>query len=229
MTSLHSPRLRTMLEASAWARALPPPELDRVVAETAVRLCPAGSLVCRKGEAVEHWVGIVDGLVKMASVSREGKPMSFTGIGTGGWFGEGSLLKDEPRRYDIVALRDSLVAYMPRGTFARLLDTHFAFNRFLIVQLNERLGQFIALVEHDRLHGPEARLARSLAGLFHPVLYPGIGPTLPVSQEELGQLVGLSRQRVNQALKRLEAEGLVRVEYGGVTVLDLARLRDYGG
>jgi CRP-like cAMP-binding protein len=109
-----------------------------------------------------------------------------------------------------------------------LLDESVAFNRFLLIQLNERLGQFIGQVEHDRLHGPEARLARSLAGLFNPVLYPGIGPTLPVSQEELGQLVGLSRQRVNQALKRLEAEGLLTVEYGGVTVLDLARLREYG-
>ena len=221
-------RLRTMLEASAWARALAPAELDRVAGETVVRTCPAGGLVCRKGEAVEHWIGVVDGLVKMASVSAEGKPMSFTGIGTGGWFGEGSLLKDEPRRYDIVALRDSIVAYMPRATFARLLDRHIPFNRFLLVQLNERLGQFIAQVERDRLHGPEARLARSLAGLYNPVLYPGIGPTLPVSQEELGQLVGLSRQRVNQALKRLESEGLVSVEYGGVTVRDLARLRDYG-
>jgi CRP-like cAMP-binding protein len=222
-------RLRRMLDASAWARALPPAEVDRVVAETALRPCAAGELVCRKGEAVEHWIGIVDGLVKMASASVDGKPTSFTGIGTGGWFGEGSLLKDEPRRYDIVALRDSIVAYMPRATFARLLDTNLAFNRFLLTQLNERLGQFIALVEHDRLRGPEARLARSLAGLYNPVLYPGLGATLPVSQEELGQLVGLSRQRVNQALKRLEGEGLVRVEYGGVTVLDLARLRDYGG
>jgi len=217
-----------MLAASAWASALPPAEFDRVVAETVVRTHPPGGLVCRKGEAVDHWVGVVDGLVKMANVSVEGKPMSFTGIGTGGWFGEGSLLKDEPRRYDIVALRESQIAYMPRATFARLLDTNFAFNRFLIVQLNERLGQFIAMIEHGRLLGPEARLARVLAGLFNPVLYPGIGSSLPVSQEELGQLVGLSRQRVNQALKCLEAEGLLRVEYGSVTVLDLARLRVYG-
>jgi CRP-like cAMP-binding protein len=217
-----------MLEASAWARALSAADLDRVAAETSVRQVPSGGLVCRKGERVDHWIGVVDGLVKMANVSADGKPMSFTGIGTGAWFGEGSLLKDEPRRYDIVALRDTLVAAMPRATFTRLLETNIAFNRFLIVQLNERLGQFIAQVEHDRLHGPEARLARSLAGLFNPVLYPGIGPTLPVSQEELGQIVGLSRQRVNQALKRLEAEGLLRVEYGGVTVLDLERLRNYG-
>ncbi|MFO1284717.1 MAG: Crp/Fnr family transcriptional regulator [Burkholderiales bacterium] len=220
--------LRRMLESSAWARALSPPDLDRVESETLVRSCPAGGLVVRKGDPVEHWIGVIDGLAKMANVSADGKPMSFTGLPAGAWFGEGSLLKDEPRRYDAVALRDSLIAMMPRATFLRLLESNFAFNRFIIVQLNERLGQFIGMIEHDRLLGPEGRLARSLASLFNPVLYPGVGPRIPISQEELGQLVGLSRQRVNQALKQLESSGLLRVDYGGITVHDVERLRRYG-
>ncbi len=58
----------------------------------------------------------------MANVSADGKPTTFTGIPSGGWFGEGSLLKNEPRRYDIVALRDSTIAYVPRTTFMALLD-----------------------------------------------------------------------------------------------------------
>lgn len=221
--------LDRILKASPWADALSPVLRARVEMETTTRLCPAGSHVCRKGEAVEHWIGIVDGLVKMTNVSVEGKPMSFTGIGSGGWFGEGSLLKTEPRRYDIVALRDSTVAAMPRATFMALLDSSVPFNRHIITQLNERLSQFIGMVEHDRLLGPDARLARSLAGLFNPVLYPGSGPTLLLSQEEMGQLVGLSRQRVNQALNTLERAGLVRVDYGGITVLDLPGLRRFEG
>jgi CRP-like cAMP-binding protein len=218
-----------MLRAAPWARALTPDLRAKVETDIAVRPCAQGTLACRRGEPVEHWIGIVDGLVKMANVSADGKPTSFTGIPAGGWFGEGSLLKDEPRRYDIVALRDSQIAYMPRATFMHLLDSSVAFNRFLLVQLNERLAQFIAMVEHDRLLGPDARLARGLAALFNPHLYPGVGPTLPITQEEIGQLVGLSRQRVNQALKRLEREGLLRIEYGGVTVRDLAGLRAFEG
>jgi CRP-like cAMP-binding protein len=221
--------LADMLRNAPWARELTSEQRARVESDTIVRPCPEGSLVCRKGESVEHWIGVVDGLVKMANVSADGKPTSFTGIASGGWFGEGSLLKEEPRRYDIVALRASLIAYMPRATFMRLLDASVAFNRFLLIQLNERLSQFIAMVEHDRLLGPDARLARGLAGLFNPVLYPGVRPTLPITQEEIGQLVGLSRQRVNQALKRLESEGLLRIEYGGVTVTDLAGLRRFEG
>ena len=216
-----------MLEASPWARTLPDDERARVEAEIVVRTCPAGGYVCRKGEPVEHWIGVIDGLVKMANVSADGKPTSFVGIARGGWFGEGSLLKDEPRRYDIVALRASEIAYMPRATFLRLLEASMAFNRYLLKQLNERLGQFIAMVEHDRLLGPDARIARCLAAMFNPHLYPGVGPVLPIAQEELGQLAGMSRQRVNQALKRLEQAGLLRVDYGGVTVLDLAGLREF--
>jgi CRP/FNR family transcriptional regulator, cyclic AMP receptor protein len=219
--------LKSLLQASPWARTLSPTELARVEAETVTRVCAPGALVCRKGEPVEAWIGVIDGLVKMANVSPDGKPTSFVGVGSGGWFGEGSLLKDEPRRYDIVALRESAIAYMPRATFMRLLDTSLPFNRFLIVQLNERLGQFIGMVEHDRLMGPDARLARCLAGMFNPHLYPGIRPSLPISQEEIAQLAGLSRQRANQALQRLEQAGLLRIDYGGITVIDLAGLRNF--
>ena len=117
------PTFAAMLRAAPWARALAPADFARVEAETKTRVCPAGTLVCRKGEPVERWIGVVDGLVKMANVSPNGKPTSFAGLPRGGWFGEGSLLKDEPRRYDIVALRDSRVASMPRATFMWLLDT----------------------------------------------------------------------------------------------------------
>jgi CRP-like cAMP-binding protein len=93
------------------------------------------------------------------------------------------LLKNEPRRYDAVALRNSVVAYMPRDTFTLLLDSSVAFNRFLLIQLNERLGQFIAMVEHDRLLGPEGRLATELAALFNPMGNPLI--VLPLSSSRV--------------------------------------------
>jgi CRP-like cAMP-binding protein len=97
-------------------------------------------------------------------------------------------------------------------------------------QLNERLGQFIGAREIDRLSDPDARGARSLAALFHPVLYPGVGELLRITQQELGYLVGLSRQRVNEALKALQQRGVIRIEYGGVRVLDLEGLsRDVRG
>ena len=216
-----------LLRASPWAGELDPGHLDRLIADCLERRVPAGGLVCRKGDPVDHWFGVIDGLVKISTVSVEGKAVTFTGVPAGGWFGEGSLLKEETRRYDAVALRESRIACLPRATFQWLLDGSIAFNRHLLLQLNERLGQFIATVEFDRLLGPDARVARCLAQLFNPLLYPGSGPRLAISQGELGFLTGLSRQRVNQALQALEKAGLLQVDYGSITVVSLDGLRGF--
>ena len=219
--------LNEMLRASLWTRSLAPQQIARVEAETQVRTLPVGVPACRKGEPVEHWIGVIDGLVKMTSVTPEGKTTTFLGVTSGGWFGEGSLLKDRTRKYDVVTLRESIVAYMPRATFEWLLDTSIDFNRFLLMQLNERLGQFIAMVEYERLLETDARVARSLASLFNPVLYPEHAAEVQLSQEEVGYLTGISRQRANQALQVLEKAGLLKVEYGRIRILDLEGLRSF--
>jgi CRP-like cAMP-binding protein len=167
----------------------------------------------------------------MSSDSAQGNglamPITFTGVPSGGWFGEGTVLKMELYRYNIQALRKSEVAGITAETFLWLLGRSIGFNRFVMNQLNERLGQFIAAREIDRLTHPDERVARSLAALFNPVLYPGVGEVMRITQQELGYLVGLSRQRVNRALLALEQAGVVRVEYGGVRVLLLSGLRCY--
>jgi CRP/FNR family transcriptional regulator, cyclic AMP receptor protein len=109
-----------------------------------------------------------------------------------------------------------------------LFENSVAFNRFLVRQLNERLGQFIGAMEYDRTLDATGRVARSIASLFNPILYPDLTRHLEITQEEIGALSGISRQNANQCLKRLEAMGLLRLEYGGVTVIDLDRLRSYG-
>ncbi|MDP2096240.1 MAG: Crp/Fnr family transcriptional regulator, partial [Hydrogenophaga sp.] len=128
-------------------------------------------------------------------------------------------------RYNVQALRKCRVAGVPVDTFHWLLDHSIGFNRFVMLQLNERLGQFIAAREIDRLNNPDLRVARNLAALFHPLLSPNVDGILRITQQELAYLVGLSRQRVNEALSTLSAKGWIRVEYGGLRVLDLAALR----
>ena len=218
-----------MLQRTIWASQLPPEDFDRACEGTCERLVAADGFVCRKGEPVEHWFGVIDGLAKMSSDWASGKTASYTGIAAGGWFGEGSMLKTEPRRYDVIALRDTRVACMKRETFHWLLDHSIAFNRFVINQINERLGLFIGLLESERLADIDARVARAISALFHPVLQPGIESRIAISQEEIGLLAGVSRQRVNRSMQTLEKSGFLVAKYGGVTVLDLDGLRRFGG
>ncbi|MDH0735316.1 Crp/Fnr family transcriptional regulator [Achromobacter spanius] len=214
--------------AAAWFRVLNAEQQSRVERDLSVQQVVAGSIIERKGELAQAWIGVLAGLVKVSVGNAEGKVASLTGVPAGGWIGEGSLLKREVRKYDIVALRDSVVARLPAPTFDWLLDTSIPFNRYLLHQLNERVAQFIGKAEYDRLLDPDARVARCLAELFNPLLYPGMGMRLTITQEEVGYLARVSRQRANQALRKLEEAGLLNVEYGAVRVLNLDGLKQYG-
>jgi CRP-like cAMP-binding protein len=229
--TLHQRRRRpttSELAGIPWLRVLGPEEHRRAVDALEVSNARPGDVVCRIGRPVIYWLGVVEGLLKMSTDTAQGGTMTFTGVPPGGWFGEGSLLKRELRKYDAVALSDCSIALLPRACFDWLLDSSIPFNRYLLVQLNERLSQFIGMVEYERLLDPDARMARCIADLFNPTLYPGIGPELPISQSELALLVGVSRQRANQSLQALERAGLVAVGYGGIRVLDLPGLRRHG-
>lgn len=226
--SLHRRRRqpsRQELAGIPWMRVLAASERDRAEAAVVVGDALPGDLVCRIARPVTYWFGVVEGLLKMSADNPDGTSMTFAGLPPGGWFGEGTALKREPYRYNVQALRASVVAGLPIDTFHWLLDHSIGFNRFVMNQLNERLALFIAAREIDRLDSPNARVARSLGALFNPVLYPGVGEVLRITQQELAYLVGLSRQRVNEALSALQAQGAIRIEYGGVRVLNLPALR----
>jgi CRP/FNR family cyclic AMP-dependent transcriptional regulator len=210
-----------------WLVVLDSTERERALDGLQVVEALPGEFLCKLGRQANYWFGLLDGLLKMSNDSSQGFAITFTGIPPGGWFGEGTLLKREAYRYNIEPLRPSLIAGLAIDTFEWLTETSIPFNRYLMNQLNERLGQFIAAREIDRLNDPDSRVARNLAALFHPVLYPGVGTLLRITQQELGYLVGLSRQRVNEALQALQDAGLIRVEYGGVRVLDLGGLRTW--
>jgi CRP/FNR family transcriptional regulator, cyclic AMP receptor protein len=208
-----------------WLHVLLPAEREMAVSNIKVGDAQAGDYVCRFGRPATYWFGIVEGLLKMSNDNEQGQSITFSGLPPGGWFGEGTVLKREIYKYNVQALRKSVVAGLPVDTFHWLLDHSIGFNRFVMNQLNERLGQFIAAREIDRMSNPDLRVARSLAALFNPVLFPGVGQVLRITQQELAYLVGLSRQRVNEALSCLEEQGIIQVEYGGLRVLDLQALR----
>jgi CRP-like cAMP-binding protein len=211
-----------------WLGLLTESERQRIAPQIVVSDPMTGDYVCRMGRQATYWFGVIEGLLKMSTDSASGRTITFTGVPPGGWFGEGTALKRESYRYNIMALRRSVVAGLPIDTFHWLLDNSIGFNRFVMNQLNERLAQFIEAREIDRSTNPDVRVARNLATLFNPTLYPGVGEILRITQQELAYLVGLSRQRVNVALNTLEKQGAIRIEYAGMRVLDLAALRSSG-
>lgn len=153
--------------------------------------------------------------------------MTFAGIPSGAWFGEGTVLKSEPWHYDAIAIRPSRIALLPAELFFRILDENLAFNRFLLEHINERLGQLMATVQNDRLSEPCLRVSNCLLAMFNPKLYPLSSAEIMLTQEKIGYLSGMTRQKVNRAVQGLQELGLINVSYGCVKVMDLDGLRRF--
>jgi CRP-like cAMP-binding protein len=210
------------LQMQPWFSQLPEETQARVADRVFTQAGSKGDVLLQAGEEVNGWYAVLSGLVKLQSSSSQGRVSAFLGVPDGEWFGEGSALKAEPRRYDVIALRDTLLLCLPRAQFDELLADSLPFNRFLVTHLNRRLGQAMAIIEAGRLRSPEQRVALYLSRVF----WQG-RRRLVLSQEELGHLAGLSRQTVNRALKSMEQQGLVSLEFGRVTMLDEHALAAY--
>ena len=223
MTS-ESKDARTLAADIPWLAVLTDAERDRAWNSLRFAAADTGTLVCRQGERIAGWLGVLDGLVRVASTDQSGCTTTITGVLAGGWFGEGTVLKREPCRFHAQALSRSQLAILPVEAFHALLDNSIRFNRLVMDQLNERLSHFIGAREWERLRRPDLRVACQLAQLHNPVLHPRAGTVVKLRQQELADLAGLSRQCVNRSLAQLQVRGLVRVQYGGVQVLDAAAL-----
>lgn len=227
LVKLASPNITALLKSSAWFPVLDDAAQQKVLDDLREVDVPQGGALCRRGDTPVHWYGAIDGLLKWTVTSGNGRSVTLGGLSAGSWFGEGTLLRGVPRTADIIALRPSRVALLPVDTFNWLHATQRSFDHFLLRQINERMHWFLGTFTAHHLLDTDSQVARALAGLFHPFLYPGMDRHLQISQEEIANLTGVSRQRCNAALKRLQESGILQIEYGGITVLDLPGLRRY--
>lgn len=211
------------LEKHLWFRQLPD-ERQADISDRALSLeGNKGEVLLHAGAKAQGWYAVLSGLVKLQSQPcQQGRVSAFIGVPDGEWFGEGSILKTEPRRYDVIALRDTQLLCLMSMDFDELLAHSLPFNHFLITHMNRRIGQAMAVIEAERLRTPNQRVALYLSRVFWQDRR-----RLTLSQEELGHLAGLSRQTVNRALKSMEQKGLVSLEFGRVTILDESALATF--
>jgi CRP/FNR family cyclic AMP-dependent transcriptional regulator len=217
-----------LASVATWARNLSDAEVGRVAPVMRLRQLNRGEHLMHLDDVVDAWHGAVSGVLRVGMVSNDGQIAGFSAVLGGAWFGEGSLLKNEPRRYDVVAVTDSVIAVLPGEMFRWLYENSPGFSRYLVHLLNERLGHFIATVGSDRTGNASARLAYTIASLYNPVLFPKTPGVLEMPQEDLGIFAGLSRQLTNRCLKQLAGKGLLEVTPAGIRVLDAKGLLSFG-
>ncbi|MEO7336956.1 MAG: Crp/Fnr family transcriptional regulator [Caldimonas sp.] len=215
-----------LLEVSGWFPLLAP-DNQRAVLD-ALREIPvaAGEAASHQGEVPHGWCGVLDGLIKLSSVNAEGREVTFTGLVPGGWFGEATLLRDAPFSVDAIALRQSRIVMLTADVFFQLLQADFAFSRFIMTLLSERLHWFMGHCYANRANDSRVRVARAVVGLFQPAACVSKVTELRISQEELANIAGVSRQSCNSALKELCEAQLLAIDYGITRLLDPSRLKN---
>ena len=210
---------QSFIRAQPWFASLPVAQQERVYSGIELSAGSKGDVMLAHGSAASGWHAVLSGLVVLRSPGSSARSSAFIGVPDGEWFGEGTALKGEAQRYEVVALRPTQLLCLPLPLFQNLCDSSLAFNQHLTRHLNMRLGQAMAMIEAGRMRSPEHRVALQLSRLFWRRTR-----QLKLTQEELGQLAGLSRQTVNRVLRSLEAAGIVMLDFGRVAIVDDAAL-----
>ncbi|MDB5816698.1 MAG: Crp/Fnr family transcriptional regulator [Rhizobacter sp.] len=218
---------RSNIESGSWFSKLSPGLRNAILSRAAVRRLPDGGMLASRGAPADEWVGVAKGAVRVSSVSLSGKQITLTYVEPGLWFGDIALFDGMPRTHDANAHGETTLLVVRKPDFRELLREHTELYEALLRLNCRRLRLMFDVVEDLNTRPLSARLAKQLLLLarnygIHQGDEVRIG--LALAQEDLAQLLGASRQRVNQELKTLERDGALRIEPTRLVVLSKPKL-----
>ena len=183
-------------------------------------------MIAARGDPPEVWLACAKGAVRVSSTSVSGKQITLTYVEPGIWFGDVAIFDGDRRTHDAYAHGDTTTLNVAKADFKKILSQHVEFYEAMLRLQSRRIRQLYGLVEDLNTLPLRARLAKQLNHLLRSYGVPSLSDakavriSLQLAQEELAQLLGASRQRVNQELKQMERELIIRIEPGGLVVLD---------
>ena len=217
------------IDAGSWFSKLSQPLRNAILSRATVRRLPDGVMMSSRGAAADEWCGVAKGAVRVSSVSLAGKQITLTYVEPGTWFGDISLFDGLPRTHDSNSHGETTLLVVRKADFKELLAQHTELYEALLRLNCRRLRLMFDAVEDLNTRPLGSRLARQillLARSYGIAEGEEIRIGLQLAQEDLAQLLGASRQRVNQELKGFEREGAVRVEPTRLVVLSRDKLLD---
>lgn len=216
--------LHRYLLGNSLFRDLPEDALQEVVGFSRVRRVRDRALIHSRGDIPDGMYSIISGTVRATLSSGEGREALLAVMEAGSWFGESSLFDGLPRAYDAVAQGECELLYIPRVGLEDLLERRPHIYRNIVRLLCQRIRLSLVLLETNALLPLEGRLAQRLL-LLAQTEEQLINPDIRLSQEDLSQMLGITRQSISRVFKLWENEGLIARHYRGVRVLDFPALR----
>lgn len=217
---------RAILSSHEFFRGLPDAVLNGIAAMSRTTEYPAGATIFAKGDEGLGLLAVLKGVVRISAVAEDGRELVLNLIGRNEVFGEIALLDGLPRTADASALTDCSLLELDRRSFLPLLRTEPIVSIRLLEVLSRRLRRTSEQAEGLSFEPASVRVAKAL---FRLAAVQGNGdmarPRVAITQRELGQTVGLSRESTNKQLREWEAAGLIALEKGACIISDPAGLR----
>ena len=221
---------REAINSGRWFSSLSPSLRHDILRCAYVKRFKDGGLIAARGDPPEEWIACARGAVRVSSTSISGKQITLTYVEPGIWFGDVAIFDGDRRTHDAYAHGDTTILCVARADFHKILAQHTELYEALLQLQARRIRLLFGQVEDLNTLPLRARLAKQLSHLVRSYGVPSLSSNdeiriaLQLAQEELAQLLGASRQRVNQELKTMEREGVIRVEPTGLVVCDRAAL-----
>ncbi|HEU4460170.1 MAG TPA: Crp/Fnr family transcriptional regulator [Methylibium sp.] len=218
---------RDNIEHGPWFAKLSSGLRSAILGRASVRRVKDSTLLTTRGSQADEWCGVARGAVRVSSVSLSGKQVTLTYCEPGTWFGDTALFDGLPRTHDANAHGETTLLVVRKPDFKELLSQHPELYEALLRLHCRRLRLLYNVIEDLNTRPLAARLAKQLlllARSYGIAQGEEIRIGLQLAQEDLAQLLGASRQRVNQELKGFERDGAVRVEPTRLVVLSRDKL-----
>jgi CRP-like cAMP-binding protein len=217
---------REAINQGRWFSSLSPSLRHDILRCAYVKRYRDTDLITARGDPPEEWMACAKGAVRVSSTSISGKQITLTYVEPGIWFGDVSIFDGDRRTHDAYAHGDTTTLCVAKADFKKILAQHVEFYEAMIRLHARRIRQLYGLVEDLNTLPLRSRLAKQLLHLVRSYGVPSLSNStevrigLHLAQEELAQLLGASRQRVNQELKSMEREDAIRIEPAGLIVKD---------
>jgi CRP-like cAMP-binding protein len=216
-----------VLAGHEFFRDVPPPVVEQLAAHARSTTVSSGRYIFRKGDEGLGLLAVSSGIVKVSVPSSDGKEIVLNIIGAGEIFGEIALLDGEPRTADAIAVTRCELLFLDRRDFLRVLHDQPLLAIKLLAVVSRRLRRTSEQVEDISFAAPPTRLAKALLRMAEiQGTIEDKAPRVAITQKELGQTVGLSRESTNKYLRIWEEAGHIRLEKGACTIRNRRFLQD---
>ena len=217
-----------ILGQGAWFKALPPDLKSLILGNSVLRTFKAGEVISAEDQRQSGLWGLLEGQVAVTRRVADAREFFFHLGGPGFWFGEAGLLSNKAALVTVTARTAARALFLPAAKFDQIVEKQVVYYRCFVELQATRYALMLRHVAQSGGLTPDNYLRIRLADISDLIHADGADSEhveLTLSQTDVANMIGTSRQTVNKLLKQMEREGLIKVSFRKITILKPNALR----